>query len=81
MLYTIYYILYTIYYILSTNYNLLSTIYYILYTIYYILYRRLGGKERQRPQPGNRVSCLCLRCVRACVTRREISVVYLDMSL
>ena len=27
------------------------------------------------PQPGNRVSCLCLRCVRACVTRREISVV------
>ena len=22
--------------------------------------------KAQRPEPGNRVSCLCLRCVRAC---------------
>ena len=28
----------------------------------------VGGVNPSRiPQPGNRVSCLCLRCVRACV--------------
>ena len=26
-----------------------------------------GGESASSPQPGNRVSCLCLRCVRACV--------------
>ena len=32
--------------------------------IYIYIYRRLGGESAQ---PGNRVSCLRLCCVRACV--------------
>ena len=32
----------------------------------------VGGVNPSRiPQPGNRVSCLCLRCVRACVRASE----------